>query len=86
MACEKPLLVLSGEGTPLVNFLKDKGCAKLITEQDYEKKVNETVSWLQHVTKEQLRIMGKKGLSEIQERYSKDKVTGLYENLLEELM
>ena len=52
MACERPLLVLSGEGTPIVNFLKDKGCAKLITEQDFGKKVDEMVSWLWSVTKE----------------------------------
>ena len=43
MACERPLLVSSGENTPIVNFLKDKGCAKLITEKDFDKKVNEMV-------------------------------------------
>ena len=39
MACERPLFVLSGENTPIINFLKDKGCAKLITEKDFDKKV-----------------------------------------------
>ena len=53
MACERPLLVLSGENTPIVNFLKDKGCAKLITEQDFDKKVDEMVYWLRSATKEE---------------------------------
>ena len=66
MACERPLLVSSGKNTPIVNFLKDKGCAKLITEKNFDKKVNEMVEWLRNVTKEELSQMGKKGLAEIQ--------------------
>ena len=86
MACERPLLVSSGENTPIVNFLKDKGCAKLITEKDFDKKVNEMVEWLRTVTKEELSQMGKKGLAEIQAKYTKDKVTDMYVDLVDSLI
>lgn len=86
MACERPLLVSSGENTPIVNFLKDKGCAKLITEKDFDKKVNEMVEWLRTVTKEELSQMGKKGLAEIQAKYTKEKVTDMYVDLVNELV
>ena len=86
MACERPLLVSSGENTPIVNFLKDKGCAKLITEKDFDKKVNEMVEWLRTVTKEELSQMGKKGLAEIQAKYTKEKVTDMYVDLVDSLI
>jgi len=86
MACERPLLVSSGENTPIVNFLKDKGCAKLITEKDFDKKVNEMVEWLRTVTKEELSQMGKKGLAEIQAKYTKEKVTDMYVDLVDSII
>lgn len=86
MACERPLLVLSGENTPIVNFLKDKGCAKLITENDFDKKVSEMVEWLRNVTKEELSQMGKRGLAEIQAKYTKEKVTDMYVDLVDNLL
>lgn len=86
MACERPLLVSSGENTPIVNFLKDKGCAKLITEKDFDKKVNEMVEWLRTVTKEDLSQMGNKGLAEIQAKYTKEKVTDMYVDLVDSII
>ena len=86
MACERPLLVSSGKNTPIVNFLKDKGCAKLITEKNFDKKVNEMVEWLRNVTKEELSQMGKKGLAEIQAKYTKEKVTDMYVDLVDNLL
>ena len=86
MACERPLLVSSGENTPVVNFLKDKGCAKLITEKDFDKKVNEMVEWLRTVTKEDLSQMGNKGLAEIQAKYTKEKVTDMYVDLVDSII
>lgn len=86
MACERPMLILSGENTPIVNFLKDKGCAKLITEKDFEKKVNEMVTWLREITKDELKEMGKNGLAEIQAKYTKEIVTGMYADLVKELI
>lgn len=86
MACQRPMLILSGENTPIVNFLKDKGCAKLITEKDFEKKVDEMVEWLSSVTKGDLQSMGKKGLAEIEAKYTKEKVTDMYVDLVDSLV
>lgn len=86
MACERPLLVLSSENTPIINFLKDKGCAKLITEQDFDKKVEEMVTWLRGVTKEELRSMGEKGITEIRNHYTKEIVTDQYVDLVDSLL
>jgi glycosyltransferase involved in cell wall biosynthesis len=86
MACERPMLILSGENTPIINFLKDKGCAKLITEKDFDKKVDEMVAWLKSVTKEDLAQMGKNGLAEIKSKYTKEIVTSLYSDLVKDLI
>ena len=86
MACERPLLVLSGKNTPIVNFLEDKGCAKIVTEKDSVKKVQEMSEWLHHVTKDELREMGKRGLKTIQESYTKEIVTSKYADLVKELI
>lgn len=86
MACERPMLILSGENTPIVNFLEGKGCAKLITEKDFNKKVDMMVDWLKAVTKEELAQMGKNGLAEIQAKYTKEKVTDMYCDLVKDLI
>ena len=86
MACERPILILSGENTPIVNFLIDKDCAKLITEKEFDKKVDEMVEWLSHVTKEALHEMGKRGLAEIDAKYTKEKVTDMYVDLVNTLL
>lgn len=85
MACERPLLVLSSENTPIINFLKDKDCAKLVTEQDFEKKVGIMEKWLRSVNKEDLCKMGKNGLQTIKEQYTKEKVCDLYVDLINAL-
>lgn len=82
MACEKPLLVVSGKDTPIVNFLEDKGCAKLVTNNSVE----EMSEWLHTVTREELQAMGKKGLKTIEEHYSKEIVTGMYCDLVSRLI
>ena len=86
MACERTMLILSGENTPIINFLKGKNCAKLITEKDFDKKVDEMVEWLKSVTKEDLAQMGKNGLAEIQVKYTKEKVTDMYCDLVDKLL
>lgn len=86
MACERPMLILSGENTPIVNFLDGKGCAKLITEKDFNKKVGIMVEWLRNITKEDLLHMGKNGLAEIQAKYTKEKVTDMYCDLVKDLI
>lgn len=82
MACEKPLLVMSGKDTPIVNFLEDKGCAKLVTNNSVE----EMAEWLRNITREELQTMGKKGLKTIEEHYSKEIVTGMYADLVDRLL
>lgn len=86
MACERPMLILSGENTPIVNFLDGKGCAKLVTERDFGRKVDIMVDWLKNVTKDELREMGRKGLAEIQAKYTKEKVTNMYVDLVDTLL
>lgn len=86
MACQRPLLVMSGENTPIVNFLSGKGCAKLITEQNFERKVEETVQWLGTISKDELKDMGKKGLDTIQQNYTKDIVTDMYAKLVDNVL
>ena len=86
MACERPMLIMSGENTPIINFLKGKNCAKLITEKDFNKKVNEMVEWLKSVSREELKEMGKRGLKTIEENYTKEIVTSKYVDLVDELL
>ncbi len=86
MACAKSLLVCSGEGTPIINFLKNYNCAKLITEKDYDKKIEEMSEWLSSVTRKKLQSLGKNGVDAIQKYYSKDIVTGQYIELVDSLL
>ena len=86
MACQRPLLVSSGKDTPIVDFLQDKGCAKLVTDKDFERKVNEMAEWLSQVTKEELKEMGKRGLKIIEQNYTKEQVTSMYANLVKKLI
>ena len=69
-----------------MNFLEGKGCAKLITEKDFDKKVDMMVEWLRSITKKELTQMGKNGLAEIQSKYTKEIVTGMYADLVKELI
>lgn len=66
MACERPLLICSGDKTPIVNFTKEYNCAKLITEKDFDKKVDEMAQWLASVSREELRQMRRNGYDVIQ--------------------
>ena len=86
MACGRPLLVSSGENTPIVNFLNPLGCAKLVTDHDLEHKTDEMAVWIANMTRDELRNMGTKGESEIKLKYSKNIVTGQYVSLVESLL
>ena len=83
--CGRPLLVCSGEGTPVVDFLSDKGCAELVTERDPDRKVGRMAAWLGSVSRAELRAMGERGLQVIALHYSKDVVTRQYVALMDEL-
>lgn len=86
MACAKPLLVCSGTGTPIVNFLQDCYCAKLVTEKDYNKKIDEMYDWLQNTSKEQFARLGNNGLRVIEKCYAKEVVTDQYVKLVDKLL
>lgn len=85
MAGAKPLLVCSPENTPIVNFLKDIGCAKIITAEDVNSKADEISKWLDSVKPEDLKEMGQNGLAEIENKYSKEIVTKQYCDLISQL-
>ena len=82
MACAKPLIVCSGENTPIVNFLKDKNCAFLITEKGLDKKIMKISDILANTPKEEFSRKGVSGYSYIAKDYSKESVTGKYVDLV----
>ena len=86
MACSRPLLVCSGEKTPIVNFLKPIGCAKLITDYDLDRKTDEMAHWLAGMTRERLRQMGAKGEAIVKVEYAKEIVTNKYVELVNSLL
>ena len=86
MACGRPLLVCSGENTPIVNFLKPIGCAKLITGHDLDRKADEMTQWLAGMTREKLREMGAKGEAVVKAEYAKEIVTNKYVELVNSLL
>ena len=83
MACAKPIIVVTGLNTPLYNFLKDKNCVELITN-------NRNVNFTQAIRKlafdKELREkLGNNGYAEIIKNYSKKVVVSKYANLLKSL-
>lgn len=85
MACGKPLLVCSPADTPIVNFLENLDCAKIITAHNPTDKAAEVVQWIESVTPETLKQMGENGLDIIHKSFSKGTVTKRYAELLENL-
>ncbi len=83
MACAKPLIVITGEKTPLFNFLKNKNCAELITN---DRNVNFTKAIRKLAKNKELREeLGVNGYNEIINNYSKKVVVSNYANLLNSL-
>jgi len=86
MACAKPLLVCSGEKTPIVNFLKDKNCAYIVTEREIKRKVQEMANLIRNLTRYELSVKGQNGHGYIESTYSKDIVTKQYIDLVDKLL
>jgi colanic acid biosynthesis glycosyl transferase WcaI len=83
MACAKPLVVITGEKTPLYNFLNGKNCAELITN---DRNVNFTNAIRKLANHKELREeLGINGYNEIIHNYSKKVVVLKYANLLKSL-
>ncbi len=85
MASAKPMLVCSPADTPIVDFLRDTGCAKIVTWYDACRKADEICEWMETIDAGQLRAMGARGLCEIESKYSKDVVTKQYVELINNL-
>lgn len=83
MACGKPLMVSSGDNTPIVNFLSGVGCAKLFTST--EGRAELMAEWISNVSYDELKEMGVKGRSVVMEKYTKEIVTGQYVELIDSL-
>jgi glycosyltransferase involved in cell wall biosynthesis len=88
MACGKPLLVLSGEHTPITHFLKDKNSAFLITHQDQETRMDTLGKLIQQLLldRSELKSMGENGCILIEEQFSKKAVVTQYVSLAERLI
>ena len=86
MACAKSLIVCSGEGTPIINFLSKHKCAKLITNQDSNIKTEIIVDYLKSVTKAELEEMGNVGYEAVKTLYSKEVVANQYVSLTNALI
>lgn len=86
MASGKPLLVCSPMGSPIVNFLADIDCAKLITETTIDRKAEAVCQWLNNLDLEQLKTMGNNGLREIRNKYTKVVITKRYAKLMDSLL
>jgi glycosyltransferase involved in cell wall biosynthesis len=83
MACAKPLVVITGEKTPLYNFLKDKNCAELVSN---DRNVNFTNAIRKLAKHKELREeLGVNGYNQIINNYSKEVIVSNYANLLNSL-
>ena len=80
MACSKPLIVVTGDKTPLYNFLKEKNCSELIIDN---RNINFTEAIRRLANDKKLRDeLGKNGYNEIVKNYSKNVVVSKYVELL----
>lgn len=86
MACAKPLIVISGDNTPINNFLNDKDCAYLLTKRDLRANVAKMADVLRNTPLFEFERLGKNGNVSITNNYSKEKVTGEYVNLVDGLL
>lgn len=83
MACAKPIVAVTGENTPLYNFLKGKKCSEIITEN---RNVNFTNAIRKLAYDKVLRKeMGNNGYNEIINNYSKKVIVSKYIDLIQSL-
>lgn len=83
MACAKPMIILTGENTPLFNFLSDKNCSILISDNRNDNFV-ESIILLANDKNKQFEL-GQNGYNEIQNYYTKEKVIEQYVDLFEKI-
>jgi len=83
MACSKPIIVITGENTPLYNFLKPLNCSILISNNRNEEFVHSITELANNENKKQK--LSQNGYDIIQQYYTKEKVVAQYLNLFENL-
>lgn len=83
MACEKPIIVITGEQTPLFNFLETLNCSILISDERNERFVHAIMDLKNNDSKK--KQLAKNGLDIIKKYYTKEKVVSAYLNLFENL-
>ncbi len=88
MACAKPLLVISGENTPISNFLKPVQCAYMINEKEIEDQCSKIEEIIQRLLndKSELLNLGQNGFIHIENTYSKNIVTKKYVDLANKIL
>ena len=84
MACAKPLIVVSSKDSPIYKFLKNKGCAFLLTQDVNLQFVNSIIKLKNN--KNLCDSMGKKGLNWVHNQYSKQVVIKQYVALVNSLI
>ena len=83
MACSKPMIVITGEKTPLYNFLKLLNCSILISNnrnEEFTKSVFEL-----SVDKNKQFELGRNGLKVIRNSYTKEKIISKFIDIFEKL-
>ena len=83
MACSKPMIVITGENTPLHNFLKPLNCSILISNNRNEEFVHSITELANNESKKQ--ELAQNGYDTIQQYYTKEKVVDQYLKLFENL-
>jgi colanic acid biosynthesis glycosyl transferase WcaI len=83
MACAKPMIILTSKKTPIYNFLYDKNCSILVTDNRNDGFVDSILKLASDNTKQV--ELGQNGYNEIQKFYTKEKVIDQYIDLFEKL-
>ena len=88
LACSKPLLVVSGKGTPIHNFLNETNCTFLIDDEAFEDRCERIIENLKNtsINKSDLERMGLEGYRLIEKRFSKNAVTEQYIDLADHIL
>ncbi|MNE88682.1 hypothetical protein D3C80_1860110 [compost metagenome] len=88
MACAKPLLVISGKGTPIYNFLEKANCAFLVDTKVFDEKCELIVRKLKEALMDRVSIrkLGENGFKLIEQQYSKEAVTQQYVALADQIL
>jgi glycosyltransferase involved in cell wall biosynthesis len=87
MACSKPLIVTSKIGSSLNNFLFDKDCSIIVSNESVEEKVNNLVLGINKFISDPIycKRLGENGRKIIESDYSKEKVVSQYIDLVKSL-